>query len=218
MHLIQSTLTHKILRPRKETSEYHPALVLLHGRGANEDDLLGLSDYLDERFFFIAARAPFNFQWGGGFTWYEVLEIDETESKMFNESYQRLVQFHYDIKEKYPIDPSKIFYLGFSMGTIMSYALALTMPNEIKGVVANSGLIPEQTSLNFLWEKLDGASFFIAHGTYDPVISVEFGRRAKFLLEQAKADVVYREYPMAHQISEESLNDMSIWLTKKLEC
>ena len=145
MNIIKTALTHKILPPRSKTGEKSPALILLHGRGANEDDLLGLSEYLDDRFLFIGARAPFSFQLGGGFTWYDVLEVGKPEPKMFAESYQRLFQFHNDVKKNYPIDSKKIFYLGFSMGTMMSYAFALTNPHEVKGVVANSGYIPEET-------------------------------------------------------------------------
>lgn len=217
MHVIQTSLIHKILPPRNTAGGQHPALILLHGRGANEDDLLGLSEYLDERLFFIAARAPFGFQWGGGFTWYDILDTGKPEPKMFAKSYQRLAQFHHDIKKNYPIDQKKIFYLGFSMGTIMSYAFALTHPEEVRGVVANSGYIPEDAELQFQWNRLDGISFFVAHGANDPIIPVQLGRRARLLLEQAKADIFYREYEMAHQISEESLNDMARWLHEKLD-
>jgi phospholipase/carboxylesterase len=216
MNLIQSTLIHKILPPRRQSAGKPPALILLHGRGADEDDLLGLSEYLDERLFIISARAPFDFQFGTGYTWYDILEIGRPEAKMFTESYEKLVQFLEDVKKGYPIDPSKIFFGGFSMGTMMSYAIALTYPDNVAGVIANSGYIPEETDLKFQWEKIKGKPFFIAHGTFDPLIPVMFSRRAKALLEQAQAAVWYREYDMAHQISEESLNDIMNWLSQHL--
>ncbi|HZY09637.1 MAG TPA: phospholipase, partial [Bacteroidota bacterium] len=96
------------------------------------------------------------------------------------------------------------------------YALALTKPTEVAGVVANSGYIPEETDLQFQWDALNGTPFFVSHGLHDPVIPVQFGRRARFLLEQAHVDLTYHEYPIGHQISEESLRDMSAWLTEKL--
>src|ERR1041385_5858788 len=216
MNLIHTTLTHKILQPQQTSAGKPPALVLLHGRGASEDDLLGLSEYLDQRLFFIAARAPFPFEFGGGYTWYDVQEVGRPEPKMFDESYRRLTQFFDDIKKGYPVNPNEIFFLGFSMGTMMSYSLALTRPGSIAGVIANSGYIPEETGLIFQWDKLDGTSFFVAHGIYDPVIPVQFGRRAKELLREAKADLTYREYEMAHQIGEESLNDIGVWLGEKI--
>lgn len=216
MNTITSTLTHKIIPPYARTSARPPALIMLHGRGANENDLLGLSEFLDERLFFIAPRAPFDFQFGAGFTWYNILEIGKPEPVMFGESYRRLSEFIEDVKKGYPVDPGRIFLLGFSMGTIMSFALALTQPGVVRGVVANSGYIPEDTDLTFQWDKLAGTSFFVAHGIDDPVIPVSYGRRAKFLLEHAGADFIYREYEMVHQIGEESLNDIAKWLSKML--
>jgi phospholipase/carboxylesterase len=190
---------------------------MLHGRGANEDDLLGLAEYLDDRFFIVSPRAPFPFEWGGGFTWYEVIEVGSPEPKMFTESYSKLSQFLDDVVKGYPIDPERIFLLGFSMGTMMAYSVLLTKPELIAGVVANSGYVPEETDLKFQWNKLHGKSLFIAHGIDDPVISVQLGRRAKELFSKTQADVTYKEYSMAHQISEESLSDFSHWLTERLD-
>jgi phospholipase/carboxylesterase len=189
---------------------------MLHGRGADEHDLLGLADYLDDKAFIISVRAPYNFPYSGGFTWYDMLENGSPEPTMFAESFGKLNTFVDDCKMKYPVDPSKIFLLGFSMGTIMSYALALTRPNEFAGVIANSGYIPEDAPLNFQWDGIKNTSFFVAHGIQDPIIPVSMARRARFLLEQANAPLVYNEYPMAHQISDQSLSDMAEWLAKKL--
>jgi len=99
---------------------------------------------------------------------------------------------------------------------MMSYSLALTRPHEIKGVIAHSGYIPEDIDLPFMWNALNGTSFFIAHGTLDPVIPIQFGRRAKELLSKSGADVTYREYPIGHQISDESLQDFSVWLQHRI--
>ncbi len=216
MNLIQSSLIHKILPPRKKSEGNPPALILLHGRGADEDDLLGLAEYLDERLFIISARAPFDFQFGTGYTWYDILEIGRPEAAMFAESYSKLVQFFDEVKKGYPIDHAKIFLFGFSMGTMMSYALALTYPDAIAGVIANSGYVPEETGLKFQWDKMKGKPFFVTHGTYDPIIPVSLGRRAKELLVQAQATVSYHEYDMGHQINEENLNGMMKWLSTQI--
>ena len=214
MNLIQTALTHKILTPRRTAGGKSPALILLHGRGANEDDLLGLAEYLDDRLFIISPRAPFPFQFGGGSTWYDILEVGKPEPRMFAESYRKLMQFFEDVKAGYPVDPAKIIFCGFSMGTMMSYSVALTHPESVLGVAANSGYIPEETELKFQWDRVQGKPFFVAHGRIDPVIPVSFGRRAKELLEKARAEVTYREYDMGHQINEESLNDMMEWVRK----
>lgn len=212
----QSSLIHKLVPPSTDQPSPYPTLILLHGRGTNEDDLLGLVPYLDPRLFVISVRAPFAFPFGG-WTWYEIHEVGGPHPPQFEESFHRLVQFLADAKQHYPVDPRRVFLLGFSMGTVMSFALSLTKPEEIAGVVAHSGYVPEQTSLTLAWDKLQNTSFFVAHGEYDPVIPVHFGRRAKELLVAAKADITYREYPIAHQVNEESLTDLAEWLKQRVD-
>jgi phospholipase/carboxylesterase len=216
MNLITSTLHHKILSPRVEGADKPPALIMLHGRGADEDDLIGLSEYLDERLFIVSVRAPFQFAYTGGFTWFDIQDIGKPEINMFNESFQKLRQFIEDVKLGYPVNPDKIFLFGFSMGTMMSYALSLTYPEMIKGVVANSGIIPEGLDLEYKWEEIKGKPFFVAHGVHDSIIPVSFAKRAKVLLEKSNAAVTYREYEMDHQIDEESLADIIKWFEKYL--
>lgn len=217
MKPISTTLVHKVRPPAFSGPQKPPALVLLHGRGTNEDDLLGLVDYLDPRFFMISARAPFRFDQGsGGHTWYDVRDIGTPHAAQFDESYDRLVRFVTDVRDQYPIDPQRLFLLGFSMGSVMSFALSLTRPDLVRGIVAHSGYIPEQTSLRFAWDKLGGRSFFVAHGVNDPVVPVSYGRRAHDLLTPTEADLTYREYAIPHTISEQSLADFSEWLQKML--
>ncbi len=215
--LISSTLVHKIRQPLSRADQKQPALILLHGRGTNEDDLLGLVEYFDPRFFIISVRAPFRFDAGfGGYTWYDVKDIGTPHPQQFEESYNRLVRFVEDVQRGYPVDSRRIFLLGFSMGSIMSFALSLTHPEMVRGVVAHSGYIPENADLQFKWDRLQHTSFFIAHGVDDPVIPISFARRSHDLLSKTSADLTYREYPIPHSISEESLSDLSVWLQKIL--
>jgi phospholipase/carboxylesterase len=216
MKSIDSTLFHRVVQPRSPHQSSHPTLILLHGRGADEEDLLGLASYLDERFLIVSVRAPYEFQFGGGFTWYDVAEIGTPEPTMFKSSYDKLTAFIDDALAQYPVDKSQVYLLGFSMGTVMSYALSLTRPTMFRGVVANSGYVPEGTHLKFLWSQVASTEFFVTHGTHDPVIPVQLGRRAKQLLEDAHARFEYKEYPMGHEISQESLDDAGNWLTQRL--
>lgn len=136
---------------------------------------------------------------------------------MLRNSYDRLFTFVRDVIKGYPVDAERVFLFGFSMGTVMSYTLALTHPELIRGVCANSGYLPEGTFLTYRWNDLDRTDFFITHGIHDPVIPVEMAHRARDLFRQSHAHVTYREYPMAHQISEQSLADLVAWTTEKLE-
>ena len=216
--MISSTLVHKVRQPPTIADQKHPALILLHGRGTNEDDLLGIVDYLDPRLFIVSVRAPFKFDSGfGGYTWYDVKDIGTPHLQQFDESYNRLVRFVDDVKRGYAVDPRQVFLLGFSMGSIMSLALSLTHPEMVRGVIAHSGYIPENTNLRFEWDRLQQLSLFVAHGIDDPVIPISFARRTRDLLLKTAADVTYKEYPIPHSISEESLADLSLWLQKKLD-
>lgn len=216
MNTVKTSIVHRLGPLNTNDKRNHPTLILLHGRGADENDLLGLASHLDPRFFVISVRAPFPFE-QGGYTWYTVLEVGKPESREFKESYERLVLFLEDIKREYPVDSGRVFLLGFSMGTMMSFSLALTKPQSIRGVVAHSGYIPEDTGLAFRLNELNDTSFFVAHGMDDPVIPVQFGRRAKEILGSAKTDLTYKEYPIGHEISDESLHDLSEWLRKQIE-
>jgi len=215
---ISTTLVHKVRPPATSGTSKSPALILLHGRGTNEDDLLGLADFLDPRFFIVSARAPYRFEEGlGGYTWFGLQEIGKPEPIQFAEAYRHLTQFIEDVKTGYPVDPARLFLLGFSMGSIMSFAVALTQPNSVRGIVAHSGYIPENVSLQFAWNQLTSLSVFVAHGLHDPVIPIQNARRAHELLSKTEADLTYKEYPIPHTISEESLADLAQWLQKKLD-
>ena len=216
MNLIDTTLVHKTGPLPSGGQEKHPTIVLLHGRGSNEDDLLGLAPYLDGRLFLVAARAPLDFPYGG-YTWYQMQDIGSPDWRTFTESYHELVTFLEDVKKGYPADPEQMYLFGFSMGSVMSLALGLTRPQDFRGVVAHSGYVPEGSGLAFQTEQLSRTVFFVAHGVEDQVIPVSHGRRASELLSELKATFTYREYPMGHQVSEESLGDIAEWLTRALD-
>ncbi len=214
MKTIETTLYHRVLMPASSDRSPHPALILLHGRGADEEDLLGLAPMLDERFLVVSPRAPYEFPGSGGYTWYDIVNIGDPDPAMFLESCNRLTQFVDDILKGYPLDPSRLFLFGFSMGTVMSYALSLTRPDRFRGVAANSGYVPEGTHLEFQWGRLEETAFFVTHGTMDPVIPISFARRAQKMLASSGTSLTYREYPVGHQLSDEGVRDVSAWMTR----
>jgi phospholipase/carboxylesterase len=209
---IPTILEHRVLLPGGTPAESNPTVIMIHGRGADEEDLIGLADSYDRRLLVLSVRAPFPFPYGGGFTWYDVGSVGTPDPQMFRESYEKLSQFVDEALDSYPVDRSRVYLLGFSMGTVMSYALSLTRPELFRGVVANSGYVPEGTHLVLRWQDLGNLPYFIAHGTDDPVIPVDFARRARQLFRESNAPVTYREYPMGHQISQESILDSSAFL------
>jgi phospholipase/carboxylesterase len=211
MKTIDSTLIHRVLPPESSGGGVHPALIFLHGRGTDEEDLLGLTSAFDERLFVISARAPFPYEYGG-FTWYDAGAVGEPDTVRFPESCNRLSQFITDVKAQYPVKQDKLFLFGFSMGCVMSFAHALSHPGSVRGVSANSGYVPEGSPLQFAWQELGGTAFHITHGTFDPVIPISFARRTRSLFEHSNASFTYKEYPSEHTLPEECIQDTAAWL------
>ena len=173
------------------------ALVLLHGRGADEHDLYPLLDALDpeRRLHGYTPRAPLALAPGGAH-WYVVPRVGFPDSQTFAEGFAALTEWF----DALPFAPDDVVLGGFSQGAVMSYALGLGAGRpRTRALIALSGFIPTVDG----WEP-DFESPFppiaIAHGTYDPVIPVEFGRRARATLDDAGADVWYRESPIEHSI------------------
>lgn len=216
MKTIQSSLFHRILPPDSTSDTRHPLVLFLHGRGADENDLLGLADSFDPRCMFISVRAPFPFGYGGGYTWYDIGEVGRPDPEKFRASCDALTQCIDDILTGYPVDPARVILYGFSMGSVMANAMALTMPEKIRAVSANSGYVAEGTHLTYRWNDLSHLDVHLAHGLHDPVIPVAFGHRARELYGASNAHWEYKEFPMAHEISMESLNATVTWLDRVL--
>jgi phospholipase/carboxylesterase len=213
---LQTDLFYKALEPRRIVGGKSPAVILLHGRGADENDLLGLSQYLDERLAVFSVRAPYAFEFGG-YTYFQLNDDGTAEPAMFMESYKRLMKFVDGVASLPEVDSGRIFLLGFSMGTIMAYAMSLTHPEKFAGVVAQSGFVRDHPELEFKWRALQNCAFIITHGVNDPVIPVAAARKTRVMFSKSNAAFEYKEYPMGHEISGESLADVCDWLRKKLE-
>lgn len=199
-------------------AERYPTVVALHGRGTDENDLiplvysLGLADAL-----LISPRAPAPFEFGGGFAWYDLGQEGVPDPQTFGASLGLLRRFMDEIRAGYPVDPQRVILLGFSQGTVMAYSVALLDPASFFGIAALSGYIPQKSGLPLTVEDLRELSVFISHGAYDQIIPVRLARESAELLEKARARVEYREYPMGHEVSEETVRDLSAWIKNRLK-
>jgi len=212
---VEGALTHRVVQPRQACADAPPTLLLLHGRGSDEVDLLGLASELDPRLFVVSARAPFEL--GFGYHWYELVEVGRPEPRTFAEGFRRLDQFTRDLAELYGTDPQQLYLLGFSQGAMMAGTLTLRAPERVAGTIMLSGYLPLSAGMEYDESGLAGRPFFVAHGAQDPVIPVEFGREAAEYLRKVDADLEYREYSMAHQVEYDELRDVSQWLTGRLD-
>lgn len=220
MSSTQLSLHHIVQRPRVLQDGAPPLLLLLHGIGSNERDLIGLAPALDARFFIVSARAPIALGLQS-FAWYHaeftpegsIIDAEEAE-----ESRRLLLIFIGELVEEYGLDPRRVYLMGFSQGAIMSLTLGLTEPHQVAGIVAMSGrLLSEVLPQIAPTESLAGLPFLVVHGTEDPVLPVHFGRAIQRQMDALPVTLDYREYPMGHQVSEESLSDIADWLRDQLD-
>lgn len=213
-------LTH-VYRPPLQISKGAPPLLLLaHGYGSNEHDLFSLADYLDPRFCIVSVRAPIVLQ-AGSYAWYHVnwtadgrAHGDET---MAQTSLNLLAACVVAALAAYAVDPARVFLAGFSQGAMMSQALALTQPDRVAGAVLMSGRTLQLLRNAELSSARAYPPLFVAHGVSDGVVPISEGRATHDFLSALNAAHDYREYPMAHQISDASLADIDGWLSARLD-
>ncbi len=196
-----------------------PLLVLAHGYGSNEQDLFALADYLDPRFAVVSLRAPLTVQ-PGAYAWYHVNWSPDGRAHGDESLAARSLALYRDCVAAavaaYDADPARVFLAGFSQGAMMSQALALMHPEIAAGAVLMSGRTIKLLRDAKLPSDRRYPPFFVAHGVADSVVPVSEGRATRDYLGALKADVDYREYPMSHTISEQSLADADAWLSARL--
>lgn len=204
-------------RERPAAGEPAGLLVLHHGRGADEHDLLGLADVLDpqQRLHVVTPRGPLTIPGWPGRHWYVVPRVGYPDQDTFHEARTALAELHDELWERTGTTPERTVLGGFSMGSVMSYALAFDPGRPtVAGVLAFSGFIPivEDWTPDLRRET----RVFVAHGREDPVMEVGFARRARELLESADLEVEYHESDAAHHIDPAHVPPAVSWLAGTL--
>lgn len=202
-------------RVRPADGDPEGALVLFHGRGADELDLLPLLDLLDpdRRLLGVAPRAPLALPPGGAH-WYAVYVVGAPDPATFGPTFERASAWLDRLSEETGIPPERTVLGGFSQGAVMSYALGLAKGRpRPAAIVAFSGFVPAVDGFVLdLGPPLPPIA--IGHGTYDPIIDVEFGRAARRILEEAGADVLYHESPLPHAIDPRFATEVADWIRR----
>jgi phospholipase/carboxylesterase len=196
----RASITHRV---RPADGSPAGALVLMHGRGADELDLAPLLDLLDpdRRLVGLLPRGPLSLPPGGAH-WYVVREIGYPDAPTFLDTFGAASAWADAALEEAGVETARTVFGGFSQGAVMSYSLggAAARPRPA-GIIAMSGFIPRVDGFELDLESRAGLPVSISHGTHDPVIGVEWGRDARERLEAAGAAVSYREDPVGHQIA-----------------
>jgi phospholipase/carboxylesterase len=210
-----ANLTHEV-RPARGTPD--GALVLLHGRGADQFDLLPLADALDpdRRLTVVTPRGPLALPPGGAH-WYALGGIPTPDPETFGPARATLAGWLDALPERIGVPWERTVLGGFSQGSVMSYALGLGADRPSPaGIVALSGFLPRVPGLELALAERAGLPVAIGHGTHDPVIPVGFGREAAERLGAAGLDVTYREAPVAHGIDPRFVAELRGWLDATL--
>ncbi|MES2779014.1 MAG: dienelactone hydrolase family protein [Bacteroidota bacterium] len=188
-------------------------LIMLHGYGSNEQDLMGLAGYLPPQFLVVSARAPITLS-AGSYAWFRLdLSTGKPvyDSEEAERARQQLFLFMDEVKKKY--DASEVLLLGFSQGAIMSYSVALTQPQKVKGIVALSGRVLTDIDPHLASAaQLQKLNIFIGHGTKDEVLPFYNGEAAYLKCKNLGAQVTFKEYPVGHEISGPELTHIQKWL------
>jgi phospholipase/carboxylesterase len=208
-----------VFRERPAQGEPEGLLVLHHGRGADEHDLLPLADVLDpqRRLHVATPRAPLTLPGWPGHHWYVVPRVGYPDPDTFHAAYRELAAFHDDLWERTGVAPDRTVLGGFSMGSVMSYSLGLGADRPVPaGILAFSGFVPVVEGWEPQLAERQSVRAFIAHGRNDPIMAVDFARRARDLLEGAGLDVEYHESDAGHHIDPAHVPAAVGWLASVL--
>jgi phospholipase/carboxylesterase len=190
----------------------YKAIFTLHGKGSNEGNMFGLVASLADDFIIIGIRG--NLRLGAGYQYYDLKSIGNPIREMFDEAVRQLEAFILYATEKYPIDPGKRYLLGFSQGAILSITLALTMGDQLKGIVALNGYIPEFVKTEYPLRSVKDVAIFASHGEYDSVFPVRIGHETASYLKEQTQHLTFKLYPTDHGVSEENKVDVINWLSE----
>jgi len=185
-------------------------LVLLHGFGADEHDLLPVGHELDPRLRFISLQSPIALDFGGR-AWFNLQQTPHGfafDPAEVAEAARLALEAVEEIARRSP----RPLLCGFSQGAGMALSVALARPDLTSGVLALSS-VPPRGQQPAEPGALRGLPAFVAHGLHDPLIPVEVGRATRDLLQQLGANVTYREYPMGHMVIPAELSDARTWLS-----
>jgi len=216
---MKDLLLYHICRP-SILKENAPALIMLHGYGSDENDLFSFASELTDELFIISIRAPYALQPFGN-AWYAInFDAEQgkwSDNEQAKQSRDSIAHFIDEVIEAYPIDKNNVNLLGFSQGTILSYAVALSYPEKVNNVVALSGYINlDIITEGFQNNDLSDLSFYCSHGSVDQVIPVDWARKTPDVLRALNIEYVYEEFPVGHGVAPQNFYALKDWLKKKI--
>lgn len=212
---MSSSLFYIVREPKIKLAK-NPLLLLLHGYGSNEEDLFSFASELPDEYYVVSAQAPYDMMYGS-YAWYAI-NFDADENKFSDVGQAKLsrdliVKFIDELIENYPIDAKNVTLIGFSQGSILGYAVALSHPEKAQRLVAMSGYLNTEIAADgFEKNDFSNLKIFASHGTVDQVIPVEWARKSPAILKQLGISCMFKEYPIGHGVSPQNFYDFKNWL------
>lgn len=204
----------------KKDHEQAPLVLMVHGYGSHENDLFSMVPSLPKQAHYLSVRAPRSLGFGG-FAWYDI-DFQAVGDKINNleqaqEALNLLREFVRVFRAERGLEERPLWLLGFSQGTILSYAYTLNYPDEVAKLMGLSGyilkgIVPER----YAPEQLQHLECFISHGTQDQVLPIEAARQSVALLEQLHIAHVYHEYPVGHGVAPDNLRALDAWMQERI--
>ncbi|QQX76340.1 MULTISPECIES: alpha/beta hydrolase [Aequorivita] len=214
----QTLLLKHNYRPAKNASENPPAIIMLHGFGSDENDLFSFANELPEKYAIISLKAPIRLEPYGN-AWYNIY-FDNSQGK-FSDDEQAIASRELvskcidEVVEKYKVDKNNITLLGFSQGTILSFAVALSYPEKVKNVIGLSGYINEEIlKEGYATNDFSNLKVYTSHGSVDQVIPVQWARKTEPFLKKLNIDCKYSEFPVGHGVAPQNFYELKSWLDK----
>jgi phospholipase/carboxylesterase len=197
----------------------HPTILALHGWGASGMDLLGLAPYLaGGQFLVLCPQGCVEVPLGPmvGYGWFPITMGAPPDPEAFAAGLDDVRDFLAAALRRYPINTNKLVALGFSQGGVIAYALALAEPERFAGLVALSSWLPIPLAETLPPRSRERLPALVHHGAHDELIDVARGRESVEALRRLQVPVAYREFDMGHEITADSLTDLSTWLEDKI--
>ncbi|WP_379953199.1 alpha/beta hydrolase [Dokdonia sp. R78006] len=205
-------------KPSKPSTGKAPLIILLHGYGSNEEDLFSFAEEIPEEYFIVSAKAPITMQPYGN-AWYHITidgdGVKSSDNEGARESRDIIARFIDEIVAEYNVDKHNVTLLGFSQGTILSYAVALTYPEKVKNVIGLSGYINEEIIDLKSNPSYAHLNIYNSHGTVDQVIPIDAARKTPGYLKNIGIESTLSEFPVGHGVHPTNFYEFKEWLQSK---
>ncbi|WP_119157666.1 alpha/beta hydrolase [Caldimonas tepidiphila] len=195
-----------------------PLVLLLHGVGGDESSLLPLAERLTPEVHLALVRAPHAVP-EGGHAWYGMSDLGHglrPDPDQAEASRQMLLQLIDQLRMAHAFDPRQVYVAGFSQGAVMSASVGLTRPDKVAGIALLAGRILPQVKWQLApTEQLARLQAFLAHGSYDNAITPDHAADAMHTMAEHRVQLVYRDYPVGHEISAAMAADFAQWVAQR---